>query len=461
MLSFYGTSLALRAISEIFHTNSSGNNQWSRGEHRPPGSLSNLTARRLPISTRSTAQNTHHNVKGAHSMKPLRGMKVLDLTTLNGFATMTLADYGAEVIKVERPGAGDPIRSWEPLKEGVSPYQAFLDRGKKSITLDLTREDGRELFKQLVKHVDVVVENFKYGKMEKLGLGYAVLESINPRIILASMTGFGTQGPWRDYPAFDIIVQAKSGFMEFTGFPDEPPTLIGFPISDQYTCLYLASAITSAYFHVLRTGEGQHVETSLWEGLFSAQEDKMMYTELGLPPKRLGNAHPDINPYDIIRCKDGYMTLGISTDPQWAAFCKQFGKPEWAEDPRYRDMEPRGKNYFNDLREKLEDLLQNYTMQELDEGCIAAKVPAAPCNSIIMAMNDPQVKIRNMVVEVEDARLGTIKMVGKTAKYHQDKEHDNIFESAPALGEHNKLYFQNMLGLGETELARLSASGII
>lgn len=394
-------------------------------------------------------------------MKPLRGLKVLDLTTLNGFATMTLADYGAEVVKVERPGSGDPIRFWEPLKDGVSPYQAFLDRGKKSITLDITSEEGRNIFKELVKHFDVVVENFKYGKMEKLGLGYEVLEKVNPKIILASMTGFGTKGPWRDYPAFDIIVQAKTGFMEFTGFPEEPPTLIGFPISDQYTCLYLASAITSAYFHVLRTGEGQHVETSLWEGLFSVQEDKMMYTQMGLPPKRLGNAHPDINPYDIIKCKDGYMTLGISTDPQWAAFCHQFGKPEWAEDPKYKDMDPRGINYFDDLRPKLEDLLKDYTMQQLDEGCIAAKVPAAPCNTIIMAMNDPQIQLRNMVVEVEDARLGTIKMVGKTGKFHQDNAGDNEFASAPDLGEQNGLYYKSLLQFSDEKIAALRASKTI
>lgn len=394
-------------------------------------------------------------------MKPLRGLRVLDLTTLNGFATMTLADYGAEVVKIERPKYGDPIRVWEPLKDGVSPYQAFLDRGKKSITLDITTEEGKGIFKELVKKFDVVVENFKYGKMERLGLGYDVLEAINPKIILASMTGFGTKGPWRDYPAFDIIVQAKTGFMEFTGFPDEPPTLIGFPISDQYTCLYLASAISSAYFHVLRTGEGQHVETSMWEGLFSAQEDKMMYTQLDLPPKRLGNAHPDINPYDIIQCKDGYMTLGVSTDPQWAAFCTQFGKPEWAQDPKYKEMEPRGANYFNDLRPKLEELLKNFTMQELDEGCIAAKVPASPCNSVLMAMNDPQIKLRNMVVEVEDKRLGKVLMVGKTGKFHQDNAQDNSFESAPDLGEHNSLYYKNMLNLSDENLAALKAKNII
>lgn len=388
-------------------------------------------------------------------MKPLQGLKVLDLTTLNGFATMTLADYGAEVVKVERPGSGDPIRVWEPLKDGVSPYQAFLDRGKKSITLDITSEQGKELFKKLVKHFDVVVENFRPGKMDELGLGYSTLEKVNPKIILASLTGFGTKGPWKDYPAFDIIVQAKTGFMEFTGFPEDPPTLIGFPISDQYACLYLASAISAAYFHVLRTGEGQHVQTSLWEALFSAQEDKFMYTELGCPPKRLGNAHPDINPYDIIKCKDGYMTLGVSTDPQWAAFSRKFGKPEWAEDPKYKDMDPRGANYFNDLRPKLEELLSNYTMAEIDAACMEVMVPAAPCNTITMAMEEKQIQLRNMVVEVNDSRLGKIQMVGKTAKYHRDNEHDNHFESAPRLGEHNELYYKNMLRLSDADLAQL------
>lgn len=394
-------------------------------------------------------------------MKPLQGMRVLDLTTLNGFATMTLADYGAEVVKVERPGSGDPIRAWGPFKDGVSPYQAFLDRGKKSITLDITNEEGKKVFLDLVKEFDVVVENFRVGKMEELGLSYEVLEAVNPKIILASLTGFGTKGPWKDFPAFDIIVQAKTGFMEFTGFPDEAPTLIGFPIADQYSCLYLAAAINSAYFHVLRTGEGQHVYTSMWESLFSAQEDKMMYTQLGQPPKRLGNAHPEINPYDIVECKDGYMTLGISTDPQWAAFCNKFGKPEWAEDPKYKDMEPRGLNYFNDLRPKLVELLKDLTMEELDAGCIAAKVPAAPCNTIEMAMNDPQIKIRNMVVEVEDSRLGKVKMVGKTAKFHQDNKNDNCFESAPNLGDQNEIYFKEVLKYDDAKIAELKAKEII
>ncbi|GAA0182229.1 CaiB/BaiF CoA-transferase family protein [Clostridium sediminicola] len=395
-------------------------------------------------------------------MKPLKGLKVLDLTTLNGYSTMTLADYGAEVIKVERPKTGDPIRFWEPYKEGVSVYHTFLDRGKKSITLNLLSDEGKEIFKDLIKHVDVVVENFRVGKMDELGLGYEVLEKINPKLIYAALTGFGSKGPLKKYPAFDIIVQAKTGFMDFTGFADEAPTVIGFPISDQYSCLYLAAAISTAYFHVLRTGEGQKVETSMWEALFSAQEDKMYYHEIaGKTPKRTGNAHPEINPYDIIECKDGYVTLGVSTDPQWANFALGFGKPEWAEDPKYKDMEPRGLNYFDDLRPKIVELFKDLTKQQIADVCSEYKVPAAACNTVVDAMEDVQIKSRNMVVEVNDQRIGPIKMVGKTAKFHQDNEFDDVIESAPLLGQNNDEMFKDILGYTDEKINGLSENGVI
>lgn len=394
-------------------------------------------------------------------MKPLIGMKVLDLTEQHGLATMTLADYGAEVVKVEKPGSGDPRRVKGPLKDGVSLYHAFSDRGKKSITLDIATEEGQELFKGLIKRFDVVVENLNYGKLEEMGLGYDVLSALNPKIILASLNGFGRKGPWRDLPACDLIVQAKSGFLDFTGFPDELPTVIGFPIAEQYSNLFLASAVNAAYFHMLRTGEGQHVWTSLWEGLFAAQEDKMMYTQLGEPPQRWGNAHPELNPNDTLRCKDGYFTLAINSDREWADFCHQFGKPEWAENPDYNEMVARGLNYFNDLRPRLEELMMNFTMEELDRGCRAAKIPAAPVNDFLGAMNEEQLQMRNVVVEVEDSRIGKIKMVGKTGKYHHNNEHDDEIDSAPGLGEHNDVYYKGLLGYDDARLNAWREKGII
>ncbi|MGL5380580.1 CaiB/BaiF CoA transferase family protein [Clostridium sp.] len=396
-------------------------------------------------------------------MKPLRGMKVLDLTTLNGFATMTLADYGAEVVKVEMPGSGDAIRGWgPPFIDDVSVYHTFLDRGKKSITLDLRVEEGKDVFKELVKEFDVVIDNFRFGKMDDLGLGYEVLEDINPKIIMASLTAFGNKGPWRDQIAFDAIIQAKTGFMDFTGFADEPPSLIGFPIADQYSCLFMHSAVVAAYFHMLRTGEGQKVETSMWESLFAAQEDKLMYTELfNQPSTRIGNAHPEINPYDIIKCKDGYMTLGISTDPQWEAFSYEFGMDDWVKNPKYNELEARGVNYFGDLRNQIEELFDKLTCNEIDERCKKVKVPASPCKSSVEAKDDIQLKLRNMVVEVEDQRIGKIPMVGKTAKYHQDNEYDNEFDSAPLLGQHNIRYYKELLNLSEEKINQLAENNII
>lgn len=394
-------------------------------------------------------------------MKPLEGVKVLDLTVLNGFCTMELADYGAEVIKVERPGIGDPIRSWAPLKEGVSPYQAFLDRGKKSITLNLKSEEGKELFKELIKHVDVLVENFKVGKMDEMGLGYEVLEKINPKLVYAKLSGFGTTGPEKDYPAYDIIAQAKSGMMDITGFSDQPPTLIGMPIGDQYACLYLSTAISMALFHVKRTGQGQKVETSMWEALFAVTEDKLTSYDIGGEnPTRVGNAHPLINPYDILKCKDGHVALGVSTDRQWKSFCEEFGLDDWITNPKYCDNEARGKYYFGDLREKLEDHLQNFTKAEVSDKCEKVGVPAAGCNTVTEAMNQEQLKVRDMIVEVNDQRIGPIKMVGKTVKFHQDNESDNVFASAPFLGEHNQEIYK-FIGLTEEKLISLKENKII
>lgn len=394
-------------------------------------------------------------------MKPLEGIKVLDLTVLNGLCTMELADYGAEVIKVEKPGMGDLIRTSEPLKDGISPYHAFLDRGKKSITLSLESVEGKKIFKKLVKHVDVLVENFKVGKMDELGLGYEVLEKINPKLVYATLTGFGTTGPEKDYPANEIIAQAKSGMMDITGFPDGAPTLIGMSIGNQYASLYLASAISIAIFHTKRTGQGQKVETSMWEALFAVTEDKLTSYDIGGEnPTRVGNAHPLINPYDILKCKDGHVALGVSTDRQWKSFCSEFGLDDWVTNPKYCDNEARGKYYFGDLRDKLEDYLQNFTKAEVSDKCEKAGVPAAGCNTVTEAMNQEQLKVRDMIVEVNDQRIGPIKMVGKTIKFHQDNENDNVFASAPLLGEHNQEIYK-LIGLSKENQISLKEMKII
>ena len=394
-------------------------------------------------------------------MRPLEGVRVLDLTTVLGFATMELADYGAEVIKVERPGSGDSVRTYPPLKEGVSLYQAFMDRGKKSITLNFRTDEGKEILKELVKDCDILIENFKVGTMEKLGLGYEELKKINPRLVYGQLTSYGSTGPDKDRIAYDITIQAKSGVMEITGDPDPgQPTKVGAYLGDHYSCTYLCAGVLLALYHARATGVGQKVETSMFEALFSAIEDRLViYDYVDKNTTRSGNAHPSINPYDILECKDGYFALGVSTDAQWHKFCEEFGKPEWIEDPRYSTNEHRGEHYFGDLRNRLEnEVTKNYTKAELADRCAKIKVPGAGANTIEESLNQEQLKVRNMLVDVEDQRIGKLMTVNKIVKFH-DEYADNPTRTAPLLGQNNEEIYGPLLG--EARMKQLAEAGII
>lgn len=387
-------------------------------------------------------------------MLPLKGFRILDLTTLNGFATMELADYGAEVIKVERPGTGDGVRTYPPFKEGVSLYHAFMDRGKKSITLDIRSEEGKTVFKRLVETADVVVENFKLGTMEKLGLSYDVLSAINPKLVYACLTGFGSVGPCKDYIAFDTVIQAKTGMVDITGFPPpHAPTKIGAYIADHYSCTLLVAGINMALYHARATGVGQYVETSMFEALFSVTEDRIaIYDFDNKDTTRSGNAHPSINPYDVLKCKDGWVALGVSTDGQWKKLCVEFGIPDWADNPKYATNAKRGENYFGDLRDKLEDyLVANFGKEEITRRCAAIKVPATGCNTIEEAINQEQIKCRDMIVSIQDQRVGEVKAVGKTIKFH-DAEKDLPVCTAPLLGQHNEEIYGSLYSAAEITL---------
>ncbi len=393
-------------------------------------------------------------------MLPLKGIKVLDLTVVNGFCGMELADYGADVIKIERPGVGDGIRNYPPFKDGVSLYQICMDRGKKSVTLNLKSEKGKEIFKELVKTADVVIENM-VGTMERLGLGYDVLSEINPKLVYGQLTGYGSTGPEKDYIAYDIVVQAKAGIMEITGFPaPQIPTRVGCYIGDHYSCTYLSCAITMALFYARATGIGQKVESSMFEALFSVTEDKIAILDLANEePTRTGNAHSSINPYDIVRCKDGYVALGICTDDQFQKFCVEIGKEEWAKDPKYSTNEKRGQHYFGDLRDKIEEyLVANFTKNEVSDRCAKVKVPAAACNTIEEAIDQEQIKARDMIVTVPDKRIGGVQNVGKVIKFHDIEKHSGL-NAAPLLGEHNEeIYGQYFT---KEEMEELKCQGVI
>lgn len=392
-------------------------------------------------------------------MRPLEGVKVLDLTQFNGFCTMALADYGADVVKIERPKYGDGMRYWPPLKDGESPYGIYLHRGKKSIALDLKSEEGKKVLKDLVKEADVLVENFKAGTMEKLGLDYGILEKINPGLVYAQLTAFGSTGPLKDYPAFDITAQAQSGMMDITGCPDKEPNLCGFALGDQYSTMYLCNAIVIALIHKETTGQGQHVEVSLLDALFAATEDKVCNYDIGRAfPTRNGNAHLSIAPYDVLETGDGYCTIGVSTDDQWERLCDALGLDHLKNDPKYITNKDRVANYFGDLRDKLVEVTKKYSKEELAKKIMDAGVPSTPVNSVEEAMNQEQVKVRNMIIEVEDQFLGKMKMPGRTIKFH---DHEPVvIKGSAKLAEHTEEILKS-IGYSDEKISELCEKNII
>ncbi len=369
-------------------------------------------------------------------MLALQGTRVLDLTIRSGYCGMELADFGAEVIKVETPGVGDPLRTMLPLKNGTSPHHGFRDRGKKSITLDLTKPEGQEIFKDLVRSADVVLENYPLGTLEALGLGYEDMAKWKPTIICGRTTACGSDQTEASLAQVDIIAQAKSGAMHVTGFPDAAPTRIGFAVSERYTASFLASGICLALLGVRSGGEGQLVESSLCGSIVGVTEDKVItYSATGEDPMRTGNAHPNINPYDILSCKDGYVAIGASSDDQWKKLCVEFGVPEWGTDEKYYSNSVRGSNYFGDLRVKLEELFSNYTMQEIADKCDKILIPGTKCGTTEQALQEPQLHERNMIQTVDTHDIGALEMPGRPIKFLGETETPLL--GAPVLGANN------------------------
>lgn len=391
-------------------------------------------------------------------MLPLEGIRILDLTVNSGYCGMELADYGAEVIKVETPSGGDPLRGLAPLKDGASPHHIYRNRGKKSVTLDLWTPEGKEVFKKLVATADAVLENFVPGTLEELGLGYEDLSAINPAIVHGRISAYGSTGEAVNVPQNDLVAQAKSAVMHFTGFPENEPTRIGFNISEHYAASFLSSAVCIAIYNAKETGEGQFVETTLAGSAIAVSEDKVItWGAEGEDPMRTGNAHPLINPYDILKCKNGFVAMGISSDAQWTKFCKAFNTPEWDEDENYCSNLVRGYHYFGDLREKLEDLFSNYTMQEIAKICDDNLIPGTMCSTTREALEEPQLYARNMIVTVEDSEIGELQMPGKPVKFVGESEED--VKTAPKLGEHNAEVLGAVIDAAEMEA--LKAKGVI
>ncbi|MCI9484270.1 MAG: CoA transferase [Clostridiaceae bacterium] len=390
-------------------------------------------------------------------MKPLTSLKVLDLTSGSPYLGSMFADYGAEVLKIEPP-EGDPMRRRGAGEgQGESPYYAYYGRNKKSMTLDLSRPKGQEIVRRLLPQFDMLAANLSEEVLSAWGLGYEEVHAINPKLVYGILTPFGEEGPWKDLPDYDLLVMARSGLLEKTGFP-EKPTKFGFPLSSFYSSWELAAGMLAAYLRAQESGEGCKVSTSAWHTIVSLDDTFAECLQgLNTLPKRLGNGFPTTNPTDTFRCKNGWFALSIGSDDQWLSFARTAGKDVWAEDPRYAHDPARSmENYFGDLDQQLRDYFAEITIEEADRICREAMVPGGPCNTVReLAEGNEQVEAREMLL-----RVGGGLQLGMPAKFLRDNEHDNDVAPAAALGADTDGVLAQ-LGFGGAEIDALRTGHVI
>ncbi|MFZ5754973.1 MAG: CaiB/BaiF CoA transferase family protein, partial [Bacillota bacterium] len=367
---------------------------------------------------------------------PLAGVKVLDMTRVlaGPFATMMLADFGAEVIKIERPEVGDDSREFGPFVDGFSAYFASLNRGKKSLTLELKIPEGKAVFLDLVKKVDVLVENFRPGTMEKLGLGYEELKKVNPRLIYAASSGFGQTGPYAHKAAYDMIVQGMGGIMSITGEPGRPPVRVGASIGDITAGLFTAYGIMTALYHREKTGLGQLVDVAMLDCQVAILENAIArYAVTGKAPEPLGTRHPSITPFQAYKTQDDWIIVAVGNDQLWAKFCKVIGREELIDDSRFITNAKRTE-HVEELGNILEEIFKTKSfaqwMKELD----AAGIPCGPINTVDKLFNHPQINSREMLVKVKIPQDKEIVAPGVPVKLSETP--GGVQGPAPALGEH-------------------------
>ena len=406
-------------------------------------------------------------------MTALDGLRVLDLSRVlaGPWAGQILGDLGAEVIKVERPGRGDDTRAWGPpyLNDGQgaptseSAYYLSANRNKQSVTIDITRPEGQRLVKQLVAESDVLLENFKVGGLKRYGLDYESLAAINPRLIYCSITGFGQDGPYAERPGYDFLIQGMGGLMSITGQPDgEPgggPVKAGVALTDITTGLYAAIAVLAAVNHRHQTGQGQHIDMALLDVQVATLANQAMnFLTSGTAPGRMGNAHPNIVPYQTFPAADGDIILTIGNDDQFARFCDAAGRPEWASDERYASNAARVAN-----RDTLIPALRQTTVMKTTAEWLRlledAGVPGGPVNTIEQVFQDPQVQHRGLRIDLSHPLTQSVPLVGSPLRLSGSPVR---YQAAPPLlGEHTAEVLTGLLGLDATQLAQLKADGVI
>lgn len=390
----------------------------------------------------------------------LEGIIVLDLGRVLAapYCGMILADLGAEVIKIEIPGSGDDSREYPPLVNKESGYFMSLNRNKKSLTLDLKRKKGKEIFKTLAGRADVILENFRPGTMDKLGLGYKVIKEINPRLVYAAISGFGQSGPYSGKPAYDLIIQAMGGIMSLTAHPGGMPTRVGSSVSDITAGMFGAIGILAALRAREVTGRGQMVDISMLDCQVALLENAIArYGATGKAPQPTGNRHPAITPFQAFPTKDYYVICAAGNDKLWEEFCRAVGREDLVRDPRFATNRLRTEN-IKQLEAILFDIFSQKTTAEWIGVMEAAGIPCGPIYSIGQVVNDPQVKAREMVVEIDHPVAGKQLIHGVPVKLSDTP--GGIRQPAPTLGQHTVEVLQRF-GFSDQEITRLAREGAI
>ena len=397
---------------------------------------------------------------------PLAGLRVLDLTRVLAGPTCTqmLGDFGAEVIKIERPGAGDDTRGFRPpVMPGTteSAYFVGVNRNKLSVTLDIATAEGQAIIRRLLARCDILAENFKVGALAKYGLGWEQVHADFPGLIYCSITGFGQTGPYAPRPGYDALIQAFGGVMSLTGEPDGPPQKVGVPVADLFAGLYGCIGILAALRHRERTGEGQRIDIGMLDtNVAWLANQAMNYLATGENPPRLGNQHPNIVPYQVFATTDGHIVLSIGNDPTFRRFCEAFALAALADDPRFATNAARVANR-EAVTQALSPVLRRFSTQEWVARLEALKIGCGPINRLSDVFADPHVQARGMVMEMAhpQATGGAVQMVANPVKLSATPAAYRI--TPPALGEHTEAVLGGLLGMDAADIAALRDNGII
>jgi crotonobetainyl-CoA:carnitine CoA-transferase CaiB-like acyl-CoA transferase len=394
-------------------------------------------------------------------MRPLDGIRVVDLSRVlaGPYASLLLADMGAEVVKVEEPGRGDDTRAWPPFQGGEATYFMSVNRGKKSLTLNMKHPEGKAILQRLLAGADVLLENFRPGTLDRLGFGYPAVRAANPRLVYCSISGFGESGPEASRPGYDLIIQGESGIMDLTGFPDGPPVKVGNSIADLAAGTMAAHGIVLALFARERTGEGQRVEIAMLEVMAALLTYQgQAYFATGQSPRRRGNQHPSIAPYEVFEASDGYLTVGVANNSLWGRFCQAIGRPELSTDPRF-DTEATRVQHRETLIPILSAVFATAPVGQWLDRLQQAGVPAGKIKSVGEALESEQLRERGAIVSLAHPAAGPMRMVGPPIRLHGTP--GEAAGPAPLLGEHTEEVLTKVCGYSADAIARLRADGVV